>query len=519
MRNKSHLRIKAAPFKFRLLIGLMLVVMGFGQGVAQEGNLTQYQQAPLYVNPALAGTESALQAIVHHRSQELIQRIKLNSSALTVLVPLMDKNHSRRWGGWGLSAVHQALTDDRSYVKQGVSGAYAYNLPLYKRHFLSFGMNLGYFQRKLSLEGYTTGNQWNSSTGFNPDASLGESIEGTTSGYLTGGAGFVYYMEDDAGRKVFSAGGSAFNLNQPDISFSQNEESAAINYTGHLAVSLVRNEKVRLGPDFLYSRSNNLDSYYLGASASFLISDKDPFDVLKDGMLDLKAGYRVNNALTWTLTFWQPNFFVGFSYDMAVAEGNTSGTYGNAFEVTLGLRKLIKPRGSKPAAKASGQYSSLGQVRKFYFTKKQDNGQVAGSNDPAQTENQKDASGITQLHKFGEGTFEFKLKQDFKFGLNDAELNKEAKKYLDELAEVLRSNSEILLEVVGHTDNTGNSGTNKRISTMRALAVVDYLVSQGISRDRLKVTAMGDTEPLAPNDSEENRALNRRVEFVIYSDK
>jgi outer membrane protein OmpA-like peptidoglycan-associated protein len=73
------------------------------------------------------------------------------------------------------------------------------------------------------------------------------------------------------------------------------------------------------------------------------------------------------------------------------------------------------------------------------------------------------------------------------------------------------------LLIVGHTDNVGTDAYNMALSERRAQAVVNYLVSQGVSRARLRPTGRGEMEPVASNDSDAGRQQNRRVEIAIYA--
>jgi outer membrane protein OmpA-like peptidoglycan-associated protein len=82
---------------------------------------------------------------------------------------------------------------------------------------------------------------------------------------------------------------------------------------------------------------------------------------------------------------------------------------------------------------------------------------------------------------------------------------------LDKIVDALRKNPNIKIEIKGHTDNTGNAAANQRLSENRALAVQQYLVQKGIAAERLLPKGYGDTQPIAPNDSPQGRAQNRRV--------
>lgn len=95
------------------------------------------------------------------------------------------------------------------------------------------------------------------------------------------------------------------------------------------------------------------------------------------------------------------------------------------------------------------------------------------------------------------------------------DLRTESSIELDKLISLLQSKPELKIEIDGHTDNQGNAQDNLKLSTNRAKAVYEYLVSKGINKDRLAYKGFGSTKPAAPNDTEEGRAKNRRTEFRV----
>jgi OmpA-OmpF porin, OOP family len=100
------------------------------------------------------------------------------------------------------------------------------------------------------------------------------------------------------------------------------------------------------------------------------------------------------------------------------------------------------------------------------------------------------------------------------FDVDKANLKPESKGTLDEVAKLLKADPTLKLEVAGHTDNTGSAAHNMQLSSERAAAVVNALVTAyGIDRARLQAKGYGDSKPVAPNDIEPNRAKNRRVEL------
>ncbi|MCP3873022.1 MAG: flagellar motor protein MotB [Desulfobacteraceae bacterium] len=105
------------------------------------------------------------------------------------------------------------------------------------------------------------------------------------------------------------------------------------------------------------------------------------------------------------------------------------------------------------------------------------------------------------------------------FNSGSASLNNTAISIFNEIIQILYDYPEYNINIKGHTDNIPISTTifpsNWELSAVRATTVLKYLVSKGVIPQRLTATGYGEVMPLVPNTSEENRAKNRRVEFVL----
>jgi outer membrane protein OmpA-like peptidoglycan-associated protein len=103
------------------------------------------------------------------------------------------------------------------------------------------------------------------------------------------------------------------------------------------------------------------------------------------------------------------------------------------------------------------------------------------------------------------------------FDFDKSTLRPEAIVILNEAAGLLKSQATVVVEIAGHTDSIGTEEYNQGLSERRAQAVKDYLESQGITATRLTARGYGETQPIASNDTEDGRALNRRVEMIVLS--
>ncbi|NOQ74312.1 MAG: OmpA family protein [Crocinitomix sp.] len=101
------------------------------------------------------------------------------------------------------------------------------------------------------------------------------------------------------------------------------------------------------------------------------------------------------------------------------------------------------------------------------------------------------------------------------FETNKSIIKKASFDELDELVNYLKLKPELKIEVGGHTDSEGSETSNLSLSDARAKAVKQYLISKGIKADRIVAKGYGEAKPIAENDSENGRALNRRTEIQI----
>jgi OOP family OmpA-OmpF porin len=100
------------------------------------------------------------------------------------------------------------------------------------------------------------------------------------------------------------------------------------------------------------------------------------------------------------------------------------------------------------------------------------------------------------------------------FETGKSAIQQESLPIVDQIFELLNSNSALIVSVEGHTDNVGDAASNKKLSNDRAKSIMDALIAKGIDKTRLSSIGWGQEKPTADNRSEDGRAKNRRVEIV-----
>ena len=111
--------------------------------------------------------------------------------------------------------------------------------------------------------------------------------------------------------------------------------------------------------------------------------------------------------------------------------------------------------------------------------------------------------------------FELLAKAKIRFDSGRATIDKDSMGLLDKLIETALRCPTANIEVAGHTDTDGDNNGNMALSEKRAQAVADYLIKAGLPADRLKAVGYGSSQPVAANDTDEGKAKNRRIDFVV----
>jgi outer membrane protein OmpA-like peptidoglycan-associated protein len=124
----------------------------------------------------------------------------------------------------------------------------------------------------------------------------------------------------------------------------------------------------------------------------------------------------------------------------------------------------------------------------------------------------------TTVERVGEDTLLVHFDSDVLFGVDSAVIDADGRATLEDVAGVLGEYPKTAVVVQGHTDATGGEEHNQTLSERRATSVRNYLVGRGVEDGRLAAIGYGEGYPVADNDSESGRRLNRRVDILLKAD-
>ncbi|NII29619.1 OmpA family protein [Pseudoflavitalea sp. X16] len=123
-----------------------------------------------------------------------------------------------------------------------------------------------------------------------------------------------------------------------------------------------------------------------------------------------------------------------------------------------------------------------------------------------------------KVERVGEGIV-VEFSEKILFGYDRSDLSSSAEGNLDKLVSVLKEYPDTNIEVQGHTDSKGSDSYNQGLSQRRASAVATYLRNRGVSSSRITTKGYGESAPVATNDTDDGRAQNRRVNFLITANE
>jgi type IX secretion system PorP/SprF family membrane protein len=313
-------------------------------GFSQDIHFSQANMTPLELNPANAGTEYDIRAILNYRTQWNT----VSSDPFVTMMAGYDMNFKKSSHKLGYFAGGIFLFNDKagdSKMTQNTANlAIAYHVNLSSKSTLGLGVQGGYFQRSIDYSNLTWGNQYD---GMQYDSQLnnGETSNGGTSigaADFAGGLTWTYrkgerYM---AGNDQFLliTGLSLQHINKPKTQLqSVVEDPLYYRWVGHVnGIIGVPNSKMSILPSAVYMQQGALRQFMVGANFGYKFKESSKYTGnLKGGTIGIGAEYRMNDAFIITSFLEIANYTIGLSYDMNTSSLSDASNSFGAFEVAL----------------------------------------------------------------------------------------------------------------------------------------------------------------------------------------
>lgn len=163
--------------------------------------------------------------------------------------------------------------------------------------------------------------------------------------------------------------------------------------------------------------------------------------------------------------------------------------------------------GSDNRGRGAAIGAALGALGGYVWSQRMENQQK-------QIETATQGTGV-EVQKTQDNRLKVMIPGDLSFDPGRADIKPNFRPVLDRFAQSLVENPATVIQIVGHTDSTGNDASNVQLSRDRANATRDYLASRGVTTNRIATDGRGSREPVATNDTNEGRARNRRVEIFV----
>lgn len=512
------------------LIPLQLLAVA---GWAQYFQFSQTNYSEQRINPALVGASDYATVNLLYRNQTTGGDFNLNSTMLSASYPLISAKRGQRWSGFGLS-----LLDDRTggiYAIQEASLSYAANVYLARYQSLSLGLKGMFQQRRIDLDGLFTGMQYIPDRGFDGSISSGEGFHSLRNDFFTLSLGMFWQQLDRDDNRLAYASLSFFDFNKPGDAFLDLGSQLRSTVVAAGGLRVYHNGPLSIMPEFLYTGNYSNHTINLGAVFQYELR---PMPNQLAGRVEVITKYVVGRSGILGLQFHSDNFSAGFSYDFPVFYTNPGNV--GAFEIGLQLRRLVDPKQKRvrkrdpksareTAARRTSTRTDTGLKQKQDLVQEIEEKQAIA---PDSTATKAASVGLKESIRQKQDSLHAratagdihrdpveleKVVLRFGFEYNSTAIDAESQAYLKDLAALMNDNLNLRLTLTGYTDNIGSEQFNLRLSQARAEQIKKLIVSEGVAEDRIESEGRGMHEPLNDNVTEEDRALNRRVEMrIIY---
>jgi type IX secretion system PorP/SprF family membrane protein len=310
---------------------------------AQDMHFSQFNEAPLLLNPASAGVfDGNMRVSMNYRNQWAAMGSPYKTMGASFDMPLMRDNVKRAYMGAGLSVFQDAAGDAKLGLMQaGLS--FSGVLPLDRNNSISGGLLIGFGQRSISGSALQFANQYNSSSGYDPSMPSFESAPSESFTYADIGAGFYYEYSNQrssiAQNDMFrvNAGLSCFHVNQPVQAFIGNTDRLYRKFVTHASMHYEFPEsKIVIAPGLMVAKQGPAREINIGSRLLYRIKTGTKITgFFSESMIGFGAFYRTKDAILPQIYYELGDFALALAYDVNVSSFKEASGMNGGFEIAV----------------------------------------------------------------------------------------------------------------------------------------------------------------------------------------
>lgn len=330
---------------------------------AQDIHFSQFNQSPLTLNPALAGTTVWIRAGLQYRSQWRALHSENSMNTYSTIGAGFDIKSKRRWikiknetekyrqsgengFGWGVNVFNDRAGDGKMGTLQA-NASLAYQIYMNEKSMLALGFQGGIMQRSINFDKLYWGSQYDpaSSTGYNTTLPADKAVAGGNDNFivpdLSAGAIYTYKKSErymSSGDQFdFTIGAALFHVNQPKYSFLDGSEKLYQRMVFHGNGTFgVPNSKVAIVPGFMIARQGPNQEILAGSLFRYTLSENSKYTgFVKGASVSAGGYYRNKDAFVAAALFEFSSYGIGISYDINISGLKTVSSGRGGLEITL----------------------------------------------------------------------------------------------------------------------------------------------------------------------------------------
>ena len=312
--------------EFLITLVILLLLASANQARAQvDPHFSQYYAYPLWLNPALTGVVDG-QARITGNVREQWTGLSNNFKTAAVSADFRQTDKI----ALGVNIFNQQA-GTAGFNQLSAYGSFAYQLPISPNgyHKLNLGLQAGLNSRRFDISKLQMDDQYNTSTGFDPNIPTTENFANSNSAAFDANAGIFYYDGTPSAKINFFAGFSVFHLTQAKDGFTTGglNGKMPIRYNVHGGASIAASGLLDITPHFIYIRQQN--SELKAAGMNFAFNLNADYSMMIGGM------YRIDDAAVGNIALYAKNLIIGVSYDYTTSSLQRSGNFGGGYELSV----------------------------------------------------------------------------------------------------------------------------------------------------------------------------------------